>query len=148
MNSHVAFSPRDTAMTSIWSCLRRESSIYLHSLICKIIWKVVFGVEPSVSPPRSASALIHIGNISSKYLLTSNCALIRKPFIIFFLSPSSSEILQQNAGICMLSSCSRNVTRMDPRDNISSSGPGALAYRQCILQVNFAGIEVCVLLGP
>ena len=147
MNSYVVFSPRDTAMTSIWSCLRRESSIYLHSLICKIIWKVV-PLSLPLDLPLNLEYDLSIDNIPSKYSLTSNCALIRKPFIIFFLSSSSSEILQQNAGICMLSSCSRNVTRMDPRDNISSSGPGALAYRQCILQVNFAGSELCVLLGP
>ena len=72
----------------------------------------------------------------------------RNPCIISFLFSMFSDKLQQNAGICMLSSCVLDVTIMEPRDNNSSRNAGTLEKRQCILQVNFAGIELCDLLGP
>ena len=83
-----------------------------------------------------------------KSALTSNSALVTNPCIISFLFSMFADKLQQNAGICMLSSCVLDDTIMEPRDNISSSNAGTLENRQCILQINCAGTELCVLLGP
>ena len=68
-------------------------------------------------------------------------------FIVFFLSSSVFDTLQQKCGIVKFNSFVRCLTRIDPSDTISRKTSGIATYRQDTLQVYLAMGEP-VLLGP
>ena len=73
--------------------------------------------------------------LKHKNLLTAAKTPSIISFTLVLLSSSSSDILQQKSGICMLSFWVRLVTRMDPSDKISRTVAGRAAYRHEILHV-------------